>query len=222
MSHGMPTEYSTTSPRNIAPIELRSVRSHPHSDSHPRAAAARTNPNRYPPVADESFRNSTPESPPEKNGKPIAPCRRYSAIEITPRPVPSEAPTKSTPSVCPVIGTGVNGNLISSCARPATSQLPAKARKTRQATLGRTFAGETARASVDIWCSFGSAVGSRVRPGEAEQWTSGVRAFPPSLPSPIIRASTTRFYTPPDLGRSRRLGTSAVVFADMLDSWQFR
>jgi hypothetical protein len=34
------------------------------------------------------------------------------------------APISSTPKVCPVIGTGVNGSLIESWASPAMARLP--------------------------------------------------------------------------------------------------
>ena len=43
---------------------------------------------------------------------------------------PYAAPTKSTPSVWPVIGTGVNGNGNEICASPAISRLPPTAHAT--------------------------------------------------------------------------------------------
>ena len=47
---------------------------------------------------------------------------------------PYAAPTSSTPSVCPVIGTGVNGSRNESCASPAMSRLPPTAHATWNAT----------------------------------------------------------------------------------------
>src|SRR4051812_7503011 len=79
----------------------------------------------------------------------MPPTTRYPAMVAKARDAPYDAPTSSTPNVCPVSGTGVFGSGIEICADSAISVIP-RATRTASATraterlLGRTRDGTSA------------------------------------------------------------------------------
>ena len=64
---------------------------------------------RYPPVG-PSICAMLPGPDDANTGSPIAPQARYSAAAVNPRRLPSVNPTRSTPKLASVKGTGVNGS----------------------------------------------------------------------------------------------------------------
>ncbi len=59
-----------------------------------------------------------------KTGKPAAPMLRYNTKLAAPSRGPSRPPTNNTAGTCNVIGIGVAGNGIATCAPSATTNAP--------------------------------------------------------------------------------------------------
>src|SRR2546423_412152 len=84
-------------------------------------------------------------------GRPTTASARYSSNVTAPSAGPYAAPTGSTPSVCPVIGTGFCPRWIEICASPAINAEPATAQATWNArrAVARERGGASVRAMVD-------------------------------------------------------------------------